>query len=397
MKHFFKNKQFSFQTMRLLGATAWGAADIGEVLSTAGEIKDGNTESWCAEWTQTAKRLDNFANLCYFSNSFISASESYLRASNYYRTAGFYLHEDHDNSKYLNLYSESLRCFSNVVKLSNLVIEPVKIPYEDIELPGYFYHAKKTKDPSPTIITLNSLDGTKEEMYGFAMSAVKRGMNCLTFDGPGQGEVIIKHHLVFRHDYEKVITPIVDYLISREEVDKSSIIILGESLGGYLAPRAAAFEHRLKACIANSGIFDLLGDHIPKNLPRKKVFEEAENNMDKYNTELNKIMDNDTNVRWFILHGMYVFGAKSPIELILKCQHYFLKDISNKIQCPTLVTESEGDSTFSSNQAKSLYNSLICPKEFMLFTKEEGVNEHCQAGSKLIASERIFNWIEKML
>lgn len=394
---FFKNKQFSFQTMRLLGTTAWGAADIGEVLSTIEKIRDGNTESWCTEWTQTAKRLDSFAKSCYFSDSFISASEAYLRASNYYHAAGFYLHETHNNTKMLRLYDASLKSFSNVVKLSNSVIESVKIPYENVELPGHFYHAKNVKGKAPTIIALSGLDGTKEEMYGFAIGAIKRGINCLAFEGPGQGEVIRKKHLVFRPDYENVITPAVDYLISREDVDSNSIILLGESFGGYLAPRAAAFEHRLKACIANSGISDFLGDYIPKNIPRKKVFEEAQSNMDKYNTELKKVMDNDTTIRWFILNGMYVFGAKSPIELVLMCQNYFLKDISNKIQCPTLVTYSEDDSMSSSNQAKSLYNSLICPKELMLFTKEEGAGNHCQVGAKLISNERIFNWIEKMI
>ncbi|MCK9910570.1 alpha/beta fold hydrolase, partial [Microbacteriaceae bacterium K1510] len=107
-----------------------------------------------------------------------------------------------------------------------------------------------------TLLINGGFDSTGEELYlQVVASALQRGYNCLTFEGPGQGAVIREQHIPFRHDWEKVVTPMVDYLESRPEVDPKRIALMGISLGGYLAPRAAAFEHRLAACIANDGMF----------------------------------------------------------------------------------------------------------------------------------------------
>ena len=49
---------------------------------------------------------------------------------------------------------------------------------------------------------------------------------------------------------------VVDHVMTRDDVDTSRIALWGVSLGGYYAPRAAAFEKRIKACIALGGPFD---------------------------------------------------------------------------------------------------------------------------------------------
>lgn len=96
-------------------------------------------------------------------------------------------------------------------------------------------------------------------------------MNFFTFEGPGQGEAVRKQHLFFRYDYEKVVTPVIDYLISRKEIDSNRIVLMGESFGGYLAPRAAVYEKRIAACIANGGVYDFMGFRRPSNF-QGKVF-----------------------------------------------------------------------------------------------------------------------------
>ncbi|AWI03418.1 alpha/beta hydrolase [Clostridium drakei] len=141
------------------------------------------------------------------------------------------------------------------MELNHPVIKSVMVPYEGTTLPAHYYQLNDTNEPKPVLILLTGFDGTKEEFYGLAMTALEHGMNCLAIEGPGQGEVVKKQHLYFRYDYEAIVTPAVDYLLANEEVDPEKIVLWGESFGGYLAPRAAAFEHRLAACIANSGIF----------------------------------------------------------------------------------------------------------------------------------------------
>ena len=126
--------------------------------------------------------------------------------------------------------------------------EIVRIPYEDSFLPGYYFRAAADVAPRATMILTNGYDGTAEELY-FAngAAALERGYNVLAFDGPGQGTMIIDHGVPLRPDWENVITPVVDYLLARPDVDPERIVLVGLSLGGYLAPRAATAEHRLAA------------------------------------------------------------------------------------------------------------------------------------------------------
>ena len=98
------------------------------------------------------------------------------------------------------------------------------------------------------------LDSTKEELLTFEMNFLNRGMAILAFDGPGQGEA--EYDLPIRHDYENVVGPVIDWLATRNDIDTNRIGIWGISLGGYYAPRTAAFEKRVKACIANCGPYN---------------------------------------------------------------------------------------------------------------------------------------------
>ncbi|AAK81332.1 dipeptidyl aminopeptidase/acylaminoacyl peptidase [Clostridium acetobutylicum] len=394
----FKDSQFEFQTLRVLGSSASGAADIGEVVETAQRIKEGDFKSWCDEWSKTAKSLEESAEESYSKGHFISAKKAYLRAANYYRTAEFYLHENPNNPIIGELYEKSLRCFSYVMKLNKPAIEAVKIPYENTFLPAHYYKLQNSNGKAPVLIAMTGYDGTKEEFYGLAMTALEHGMNFLTFEGPGQGEAVRKQKLFFRYDYEKVVTPVIDYVISRKEVDQAKIILWGESLGGYLAPRAAAFEHRLAACVANSGVYDFFGGILRElgNNSREEFFSAARINPEEFDKNIYSIAKLNSKVRWGIYHGMYVFGVNSPHEYILKAEDFYLKDIAEKIKCPTLVIDSDNDGILG-GQSKPLYDVLRCKKEYMFFTSENGAGYHCQVGAKLIGWERILSWIEDII
>jgi alpha-beta hydrolase superfamily lysophospholipase len=91
----------------------------------------------------------------------------------------------------------------------------------------------------------------------FAAAATRRGYNCIAFDGPGQGAVLRDQGLTFRPDWETVVSAVIDAALERPEVDPDRIALMGTSLGGFLAARAAAFEHRLAALILHDAIFDI--------------------------------------------------------------------------------------------------------------------------------------------
>lgn len=393
MKLVFNDNDFAFQFLRIVGGTSFGFADVGEAIAAAEQIKDGDFADWCRNWTKVAKRLHLFADTSYSNGHRISASEAYMRASNYYRAAEFYLHGNPDDPQIEQLYDASLHCFKKAIDLGDSQMEFVQIPYENDTLPGHYYHAQGEMKAKPTLIVMTGFDGTKEELYGIALAAVKRGINCLAFEGPGQGSVVRKQHLKFRPDYEKVISSVVDYLESRDDVNSKRIILWGQSLGGYLAPRAAAFEHRLFACIADSGIYEFLASKIPPNIPKDQYFIYIAENQEKANQEFESYMKQNTFLEWFFHHGMYVLGAQTPAEVMLLLKEYTLEGLTDQIQCTTLIVDGENEQ-FAGGQAKMLFDMLNCPKEFMYFTNEEGAGDHCQIGSPLIAYERIFNWIE---
>ncbi|MEL0550132.1 alpha/beta hydrolase family protein, partial [Raoultella lignicola] len=122
---------------------------------------------------------------------------------------------------------------------------------------GYLFLADGSGQPRPTIIYNNGFDSTQEESwFAIGAAAVRRGYNVLAFDGPGQGVALRKNNLVFRHDWENVITPVIDFALTRKEIAPDKISLFGYSLGGYLVARAAAFDHRPAAIILDDGILD---------------------------------------------------------------------------------------------------------------------------------------------
>lgn len=201
----------------------------------------------------SASRLLLIAEAAEKQNHNVSAGEAYLRAATYYSAA---LHR-HNDPKAPLVKVNTLAAFKYFQKAMNLLgipAESIQIPYGNTTLPGYFFRSPLAKVPAPVLIVHQGRDGWAIHCKYIADAAIRRGYNCLLIDGPGQGEALRLQGLPFRPDWEKVITPVVDYLISRKDVDPDRIGLMGISMGGSLAPRAAAFEKRIKVCVSNPGV-----------------------------------------------------------------------------------------------------------------------------------------------
>ena len=393
----FKDPQYSFQLLRTMGYSSTGGADIGECLSTAYRIKDGDNESWYKEWDKTAKRLEKTAERFLAEGDTESAKEAYFRASNYYRTAEFFLHTYPKDPRILKTWGKSRECFQQAAKLSANPIKFVRIPFEKTTLPGYLCLVDNSGKKRPLLIIHSGFDGTAEELYfEIAYLAVKRGFNCLLFEGPGQGEMIRVQKIPFRPDWENVVTPVVNYVLKLPETDPGKIGLIGFSFGGYLAPRAVAFEHRIKACVADGGVYDFYANAIKKCPPNIKEILNNKKASEEFNREIMKIRNKDVDVGWFFGNGMFTFDANSPTDFLEKLRPYNMKGYADKIKCPVLVVDSKND-TDMPGQARQLYNALKCPKTYLLFTNEEGAGDHCQMGAMMISDEKILNWLENTL
>ena len=394
MQIYFQDQTFGFEFLRLLGETVYGGADINECFTTASRIREGDYESWYQEWSRTAQRIQAIAEKCLAQGHTISAREAFLRASNYYRCAEFFMHMEigKNDPRALETYEKSLACFHQGIAYLPLACEPVNIPYEGTSLPGYFYQVDRSAAPRPTLLIHGGYDSTAEEQYFETVPAVlARGYHCLVFEGPGQGRVLRRQNLPFRPDWEAVVTPVVEYALTRAEIDPSRLVLLGKSLGGLLAPRAAAFEHRLAACIAVDGMYSLIPGRYRQDPSAGGTLSEGE-----MTAHLEQEMQQDSNLRWAISQGMWTLQACSLIDCLQKMQQYSLEGIAGQVTCPTLICDAEQDHNFA-GQARMLFDALRGPKSYLLFTAGDAAEEHCHAGASLLLNQRVLDWLDETL
>jgi alpha-beta hydrolase superfamily lysophospholipase len=393
--------QFWFETLRLFGATDYGGASFGEVVAMARNLAAGDVEGWYVAHNGFADRIAAEAEDQLRRGHRVSARDGFLRASNYYRSSEFFLHGTPDEPRVRRAYARTVACYRAAAALFAPAIEPIEIPYQGTTLPGYVHTQDGAARPRPTLLLNTGLDGSAEEMHWLgARAAVERGYTVITFDGPGQFGPVHRQGLPFRPDWEAVVAPVVDVALRRADVDPRRIALYGQSFGGYLAPRAAAFESRLAACIADGGVYDFGAVHLAgtpvAERPRLLAALTAEN-APELDAQLNATMRDSSVVRWAFTHGMYVTGTKTPRDYLAATQAYHLRDgVAERIACPTLVCDAEKD-LFLAAQARQLYDHLTCRKTLLTFRDDEGAGAHCEAGAARLAFGRIFDWLDETL
>jgi pimeloyl-ACP methyl ester carboxylesterase len=397
MKFLFNDESFSFETLRGAGFSPDGGADLGEIIATASAIAEGDDESWHREWKATADRIARMGAASLNAGHAVSAREAFLRASNYYRMAEFYRRENpFDDPEVTGLIRRSRDTFKQAAALMDGPVEDVRIPYGDQSLPAYLFFVDGTGKPRPTVIYNNGFDSTREEAYCvIAAAALRRGYNVIAFDGPGQGAALREDRMVFRPDWEAVITPVLDYAASRREFAAGKMALFGYSLGAYLAARAGAFERRLAALILDDGMYDFFASSCAQ-MPPFLVDWIRKGDDAAFNDVAEFLQKRSTNVRWALKNGMWTFGARSYADFFLKTMSYTLEGVAEKIVCPTLVMEAEADK-FAGNQAMQVSRALRCPSKYVLLKQSEGAGEHCHMGAMRLAQQVIFDWLDEVL
>jgi pimeloyl-ACP methyl ester carboxylesterase len=182
----------------------------------------------------------------------------------------------------------------------------------------------------------------------------------------------------------------------RPGVDPGRVAIIGLSLGAYLAPRAASAEHRLAACIADCGSYDLFAaalQRVPAPLAAGFLAGRALPTA-VLRRVLHTLAGRPT-AGWALRRGLLVHGAADPLGCLLALRDYSLRDHAGKITCPVLVCAAEGDNVSAS--AGQLANALTCEKEFPGFTAREGAGDHCEAGARTLYHARSFGWLDRIL
>ncbi|MFF4381167.1 alpha/beta fold hydrolase [Kitasatospora sp. NPDC001547] len=397
MRFLFEDESFSFETLRAAGFATYGGADLGEVIATARTIGEGDEEAWLREWKATAERVHRIGSRALAAGHRVSAREALLRASNYYRTAEFYRRDDPANDpEAKRLSALSRETFATAAALMDTPVEAVRIPYGDTTLPGYLFLVDDSGTPRPTVLFTSGFDSTLEEAYfAVAAAALRRGYNVLAYDGPGQGAALREQRLVFRPDWEAVVTPVVDHALTRPEIAADQLVLFGYSLGGYLAARAAAHEHRLAALVLDDGLYSF-GQAQDRFLPPfLREWVEAGRD-DLVEPVMRLFMQASTQLRWALRNGVWTFGAASVADYLRRAADYTLDGVAHLIDCPTLVLDAENDQFFR-GQPQQVRAALTCPHTLVTLTDAEGAGEHCHMGAMSRFHQTVFDWLDTTL
>jgi dipeptidyl aminopeptidase/acylaminoacyl peptidase len=217
-------------------------------------------DDWCRAWSARAAIHEEIGRKSLADGNGLSAGEHLTRAAVCYHFAKFVFVADYEQMK--AAHRKAVECRNLALPHLTPAGERVLMPYEGKNLAGILRKPAGIARP-PVVVMCMGLDSAKEEMDSNESVFLVRGMATLAFDGPGQGEG--EYDFGIRGDYEVPVKAVVDYVETRKDLDTTRIGLWGVSLGGYYAPRAAAFEKRLKACIALSGPFDWSGffDKLP--------------------------------------------------------------------------------------------------------------------------------------
>ena len=343
------------------------------IREAAARGEDAGTPDFLRAWTALTDSLAAQAEAAEKAGHSRTAGQLYARAANYLCQA-----ERMQSAKApgrLDTYRRVLQLQLKAIALKDPRLSRVEIPYQGTTLPAYFSQAPATDDgPAPVMIMWNGLDSTKEHMYssGHWKELAARGISALMVDCPGSGEALRLQGLTARADTEAWAAACVDYLLTRDDVEPAAIGLVGWSLGGYYAPRAAAFEKRLALVVAWGA------NHDWGAVQRRRLQREGERPVPHY---------------WD--HVLWVWGYDSLEEFIAFADQVNLDGVVGQITVPFLIAHGAGDRQIPLEYAHRSYEQAVAsPKrELRVFTATEGATEHIGLDHLPHVSTFIADWV----
>ena len=315
-----------------------------------------------------------------------------LKAATCYRAAQFYTlsgeKDEEGNSlkhllydKCVELYNEFF--FSNY---PNLKLE--RIPFDGCKLPVYY---ATCENPKGTIVIHGGYDSISQEFLVLLPYFTGKNYNVYFFEGPGQGEVLMHYDVRMTPQWEHCTGAVLDFF------DLKDVTLIGVSLGGYLAPRAAAYDKRISRVVMFDLIYDFYGAILNKMGSFGKVFDyltrHPHNILWKW---LDKKFDEKYFTKWLLLQGYAIYeNISTPYEYFNHIREYNTREISKMITQDTLVLAGAGDlyTVYYQDQLDALVNARSVTGK--LFTEEEHADHHCQIGNMGLALDTMAGWIEE--
>ncbi|KTC87097.1 alpha/beta hydrolase family protein [Legionella brunensis] len=389
----FNDAELEFQLMRQLGSSAYGGASVGECFAIINEMKNENPDSWVRAFTKWGHLQLQDANSRAEKQHRISAYEQYLKASNSFRAAEYYSPCQLEEHRKLGLLSRD--CFQKAMKNSDYHFESHIFELEGEKIPAYFICPNKSNSQK-TMIVVSGFDGTLEEEYCMrGIAGLQRGYNIILMAGPGQMDTLrLNNRSYFKPDYEKPLSLVIDNFINRKEVDSNRLGLCGISFGGYFATRAACYEPRIKALIANSPIIDLYaymsafsGIDPLNDIPDAEDFSVAD--IESF-SEQEMPQQLKTQTESLITR----FGQKTFKTTFRYLQKFKVETVLDQINCPALALIGEAEGQEPERQSQ-IFVEKTNAAEYR-FGDSTGASMHCQVANPSFSNAIMYDWLDEV-
>jgi pimeloyl-ACP methyl ester carboxylesterase len=372
---------FTFRSLAL-GATVNHGCEIGEAFRTAAHIKDGDAASWQAEWARTARLIAARGEQSLAGGHRVSARDQFQRASYYYRLALLAMLPADPR---LKDYARESRSLLN--KAGALFEPPLKyfeIPFAGTVLPGFFRKAAAGTKPVKTLIMMGGGETFAEDLFFYiAPQAHARGYNFMTLDLPGQGLLPLEGKC-FRPDMQVPMKAVVDYALSRPEVDRERLAVYGFSGGGGFVPQAAMHDPRIKAIVMNACVVDARA--LFATMPVVRATPQEIASWSSFHANTVKLVC----WRWGV-------PMDKPAGLVAANEDFRFDPA--KVTVPALIVVGEGEyqSQEVKRQQQLCLDHLPNPKKKLVVTPaSEGAAHHCVMENRSLMSQVVFDWLDEL-
>ncbi|MEU4096668.1 alpha/beta fold hydrolase [Streptomyces sp. NPDC026673] len=401
----FDDPGLNFSALLALGAAGYGSAEVGEVLTAVNAVTKAGPSA--QTYTRTFRELGDrlLTTPRGGTPGRQTARFRTLRAAQYYGQALFFVLGSEDPGSEEQLYRAGRRAWDAFCERCDPAPVTAGVAYGKTRMPVWFFRPDEADRRRPTVILTNGSDGQNVDMWTYGVSAaLERGWNALVYDGPGQGQLLFVEQVVFTPRWERVVTPLIDWLRERSDVDPGRIALTGLSMGGNLAPRAAAFDHRIAALVAMPGcVSPWLG--FPPEI-RRILTPDKERTNAIWNKEV--VPDLDPSDAATLKKRFEPFSVQAmtearegrmftdfhtPARLISSLD---IGDVVGRIKAPTLVLDYEFEQ-FYPGQPRRMYDGLTAPKDYVRLTAATGAQLHCSPMAPQQHCEVVFDWLQEKL
>jgi len=360
---FHPDNVFAAQTQRLVAEAMYGAADIFEIESACRELSPGDVSAWDAVWMQCAERAEVDAKAAIVDGRRTTAMNRDFHAAGYFRQSEMFF--TGGDTRKAERFRRAQTAFRSAAALSPTQIRVVQIKSGTETYDGYWClpASYRSGDRLPAVFFIGGADSYAEENYFSGLAMLARGTAMLLLDTPGRGSAIYLKGIPTRVDYEVPVAAALDWMEAQSEVDPARMGLVGISMGAYYAPRAAAFDKRVRALVCWSGTINLLRD------------------LYLYNPSIQR------QLQW-------ITGSADDATAREKLAAYDLTGVAGRIMCPTMVVHGRNDLVMDPAGAESFFAALKAQDKTLRIFAGTG---HCCYSTWTTVVPFIFDWLTTKL